>query len=91
MLDAALMLHEDGGTPEEAQAYFERWSLDTPEEAAHGVRFVTGPTWRAYAITYSAGGELCRAWVGDDPSRYVRLLTEHVRVPELLAALSSQP
>jgi hypothetical protein len=91
MLDAAFMIHEDGASPAEAQAYFERWALDTPEEAAHGVRFVSGPTWRAYAITYSAGGELCRSWVDGDPSRFVRLLTEHVRVPELRAAVSSRP
>jgi hypothetical protein len=89
MLDAALLLHEDGGSAEEAKSYFERWHLDTPELAAHGVRFVSDPTWRAYAITYSAGGELCRAWVGDDKARLASLLTEHVRVRDLLAAVSS--
>jgi hypothetical protein len=89
MLDAALLMHEDGGSADEAQAYFERWGLDAPEEAAHGVRFVSGRAWRAYAITYCAGGELCRAWVGGDVSRFVRLLTEHVRVGDLLAGVSS--
>ena len=54
-LDAALMIHEDGASHEEAQAYIERWSLVPPEQAAHSVRFVTDPTWRAYVITYSRG------------------------------------
>ena len=68
------MIHEDGVSPEEAQAYVQRWALRPPEEAAHSVRFVTDPTWRAYVITYSAGRELCHAWVGGDPARFVRLL-----------------
>ena len=57
-----------------------------PEQATHSVRFVTDPTWRAYAITYTAGRELCRAYVGGDPARFRRLLTEHVRIGDLVAA-----
>ncbi len=85
-VDAALMIHEDGATPEEAQRYIERWRLATPDQAAQSVRFVTDPTWRAYTITYSAGEALCRAFVGGDPSHFGRLLTEHVRVGELVPA-----
>jgi hypothetical protein len=40
-------------------------------------------------ITYSAGGDLCREWVAGDPARYARLLTEHMRVSDLLASVSS--
>jgi hypothetical protein len=90
-LDAALMIHEDGASPEEAQAYVQRWGLVTPEHAAHTIRFVTDPTWRAYVINYSAGGELCRNWVGSDPQRFARLLTEHVRVRDVAPAVSSSP
>ena len=50
------------------------------------MRFVSDPTWRAYVITYSAGLELCRAYIGGDPARLRTLLTEHVRVRDLLAA-----
>ena len=82
-LDAALQIHERGVSHEEAQAYIERWNLVPPEQAAHSVRFVTDPTWRAYTITYSAGRELCRAYVGGDPARFRTLLTEHVRVGDL--------
>jgi hypothetical protein len=86
-LDAALMIHSDGASPEEAQAYIERWSLSTPEQAQQSIRFNTDPTWRAYVITYSAGRDLCRAFVAGDPAQFRRLLTEPVRVGELLATL----
>ena len=85
-LDAALLIHEDGASVEEAEAYVRRWSLVSPEDAAHSIRFVVDPTWRAYVINYSAGRELCEAWVGGDPGRFVKLLTEQVRVGELLEA-----
>jgi hypothetical protein len=85
-LDAALMIHEDGASQEEAQAYIERWSLVPPEQAKQSVRFVVDPTWRAYVITYSAGRDLCRAYVAGDPARFRTLLTEHVRIGDLLAA-----
>jgi hypothetical protein len=90
-LDAALMIHEDGASVEEAEAHLRRWGLVTPDQAVQSVRFVTDPTWRAYVITYSAGRKLCHAWVGGDPARFVRLLTDHVRVGDLLTAVSSSP
>jgi hypothetical protein len=83
-LNAALMIFEDGVSHEQAQEYVRRWTLNTPERAAQTVRFVTDPTWRAYTITYSAGRELCSAYVGGDPARFRRLLTEQVRVSELV-------
>jgi hypothetical protein len=87
-LDAALMVHEEGASAEEAEAYIERWNLSTPEQAKHKVSFVTDPTWRAYVITYSAGRDLCRSYVGGDPARFRKLLTEHVRIGDLLASAS---
>src|SRR5581483_9256724 len=48
VLDAALMIHEDGSSDDEVQAYLERWGLVPPEQARHTIRFVTDPTWRAY-------------------------------------------
>jgi hypothetical protein len=85
-LDAALMIHEEGASIEEAEAYVEKWNLVPADQARHSVRFVTDPTWRAYVITYSAGRDLCRAYVDGDPARFRRLLTEHVRIGDLLAA-----
>jgi hypothetical protein len=85
-LDAALMIHEDDASVEEAEGYVRKWSLVSPDEAAHTVRFIVDPTWRAYVVNYSAGRDLCEAWVGGEPDRFVRLLTEQVRVGELLDA-----
>jgi hypothetical protein len=85
-VDAALMIHEEGASAEEAQAYIERWNISTPEQAKHSVRFVTDPTWRAYVITYSAGRDLCRAYTKGDPARFRTLLTEHVRIGSLLSS-----
>jgi hypothetical protein len=85
-VDTALMLHEEGASVEEAAAYTEKWSLVTPEQARHSVRFVTDPTWRAYVITYSAGRDLCRAYIDGDPARLRTLLTEHVRIGDLREA-----
>src|SRR5581483_10918141 len=83
-LDAALMIYEEGASREEAEAHVRRWALSTPEQAAHSVRFVLDPTWRAYVINYSAGRELVHRWVGGDPQRFARLLTERVRVADLV-------
>jgi hypothetical protein len=80
------MLHEEGVGEAAAQAYLERWALEAPEWAAHMVRFVTEPTQRTYVCTYSAGRELCGAYVAGEPERFRRLLTEQVRVRDLLAA-----
>ena len=85
-LNAALMIHEDGATEDEAAEYVAKWSLRPLEQAKRSVSFVTDPTWRAYTITYSAGEELCKRYVGGDPARFRTLLTEHVRIGELLSA-----
>jgi hypothetical protein len=50
------------------------------------IRFVTEPTSRTYVITYAAGRELCGSYVAADPTRFRRLLTEQVRVGELLGS-----
>jgi hypothetical protein len=85
-VNAALMLHDAGASEAEAHAYLERWGLMTPELAAHMIRFFTEPTSRTYIITYPAGRELCRSYVAGHPERFRRLLTEQVRVRDLLEA-----
>ena len=89
-VNAALMLHERGESEAEVQAYLERWGLMSPELAAHMIRFMNAPTSRSYITTYAAGRELCRAYVAGEPERFRRLLTEQVRVRDLLA-LSDAP
>jgi hypothetical protein len=83
--NAALLVHEHGVAVEEAREYIERWGLLSPQRAAKAVEFVTDPTWRAYASTYTDGRRLCRAFVGGDLERFRRLLTEQL-LPRDLAA-----
>lgn len=85
-VNAALMLYDGGASEAEVRAYLERWGLLTPEWADHLLRFFGAPTSRTYIVTYPAGRELCRAYVADDPTRFRRLLTEQVRVRDLLEA-----
>ena len=85
-VNAALMLHDAGASEAEVRTYLERWGLMTPELAAHMIRFFTEPTSRSYITTYPAGRELCRSYVAGEPERFRRLLTEQVRVRDLLEA-----
>jgi hypothetical protein len=85
-VNAALMLHEGGASEAETQAYFMLWALMTPEWAAHMIRFFTEPTTRTYIVTYPAGREFCHSYVAGEPERFRRLLTEQVRVRDLLEA-----
>ena len=82
-VNAALLLHQDGGTEADARDYLQRWGLMPAEYAAHVVRFMTEPTSRTYVMNYSAGRALCRKYVDEDPARFRRLLTEQVRVGDL--------
>ena len=84
IVNAALLLHDEGADDAEAQAYLERWGLMTPKLASHLIRFLRDPTSRTYAITYAAGHELCASFVDAEPEGFRRLLTEQIRVRDLL-------
>ena len=90
-VNAVLLFHDQGAGEAEARAYLERWGLLNPDIAAHVIRFFKAPTSRTYVMTYPAGWELCSAYVGGDPARFRRLLTEQVRVGDLLAARDGGP
>jgi len=85
-VDAGLLIHEDGASVEDALAHVMRWGVMSRSRAEQSVRFVTDPTWRAYVLTYSSGGELARAFHLNEPARFRRLLREQIRVGELVAA-----
>ncbi len=85
-LDAALLLHEEGASVDEVVDFVVRNGATTEERARQSVRFATDPTWRAYSVCYSAGGDLARAYHRNDPTRFARLLREQIRVPELAAS-----
>ena len=82
-MNAALLLHDAGAGEAEVHAYLQRWALRSPELATHLIRFLNEPSSRTYMITYSAGRDLCRAYVAGEPDRFRRLLTEQVRVTDL--------
>jgi len=83
-VNAALMLHDAGAGEAEVHGYLERWGLMTPELAAHLIRFMNEPTSRTYVMNYPAGFDLCASYVAGEPERFRRLLTEQVRVRDLL-------
>lgn len=81
--NAALTLHAEGGSVDDAVAELERWALLPRRRAEQAVRFLTDPTWRAYISTYVEGLPRCRAFVGGDPARFERLLTEQLTPADL--------
>jgi hypothetical protein len=83
-VNAALLLHEGGASEADVHEYLQRWGLLSPTLAEHVLRFFKEPTSRTYILTYQAGRHLCRAYVRDDPARFRRLVTEQVRVRDLL-------
>jgi hypothetical protein len=90
-VNAALMLHDGGAAEIDVQAYLERWGLLSPKLATHLIRFLNEPTSRSYMLTYSAGQELCGSYVAGDADGFRRLLTEQVRVRDLLATQKDGP
>lgn len=83
--NAGLLLHEDGADPDVVVEYVARWGLLPRERAAKTVQFLTDPTWRSYMTCYVEGLPLCRRWVGGDPSRFERLVTEQLTPADLQA------
>jgi hypothetical protein len=84
--NAALTMHQDGGSVDDAIDELERWALLPRRRAEQAVRFLTDPTWRAYISTYVEGLPRCRAFVGGDPARFERLLTEQLTPDDLVPA-----
>lgn len=85
-VNASLLLHERGTHEADVRAYLERWELISPERAAHAIRFYSEHTSRTYVVTYPAGLEATRAYVDGEAERFRRLLTQQVRVRDLLAS-----
>ena len=86
--NVALVLHERGGTEDDAVAYAERWALMPQPRARKLVEFLTDRTWRAYMTCYVEGYPLCRSFVAGDPERFRRLITEQLTPAELTPGTS---
>jgi hypothetical protein len=78
--NAALLLHEQGGDPEEVVQYIMRYGLRTEKEARQSLRFISDPLWRPYVFTYHAGYALLSRWLkrGDRKERFVTLLRDQI-------------
>ncbi|GAB3670577.1 DUF885 domain-containing protein [Saccharopolyspora tripterygii] len=89
--DALLMLHVQGRPEREVIDHLRRWALMPEDRAAHLIRFLRDPLWRAYITTYVEGRRLLGEWLApglegtSSADRYRRLLDEAL-VPELVRA-----
>src|SRR5205823_11317087 len=84
-----LLLHEDGVDRDTAVAYLERWALLPRARAEKAVDFLTDPTWRAYMTCYVEGLPRCRGFVGGDPARFERLISEQFLPDDLTSAATA--
>jgi hypothetical protein len=83
--NTALLLHSQGASEEEAAAYLKRWGLVSDRRVEQALRFMTHPVWRSYNTTYTDGYRICKAFVGGDPARFKRLLTEQLTPADIQA------
>jgi hypothetical protein len=84
--NAAILIHDSGWSPDAGIDYLARWSLTSRARAEKSIEFVMDPTWRAYIFCYTEGLRLCRGFVGGDPARFERLVTEQLLPSQLVAA-----
>ena len=93
-VNAALMLHADGATREEALDYLVRAGRYPRAAAEKRLEFIVQPTWRTVVFVYSEGEALLRRWIdavpeADRPVRFARLLHEQLTPGAILADLRS--
>ncbi len=81
--NAAILLHDRGAPVDDVVAYLERWALLPRNRATKAVSFLTDETWRAYSHCYTEGLRMCRGYVGGEPGRFERLITEQVLPADL--------
>jgi hypothetical protein len=78
--NAALLMHDQGGSIDAAVEYISRYGLLSEAEARKSVEFLTHPLFRSYTYTYSSGRELVRGYLQsrpDQPTGFRALLTEY--------------
>ncbi len=84
--NAAILLHDGGLDEQQVVDYLARWGLSSRVRAEKAVSFLADPTWRAYIFCYVEGVALCRRFVGGDPVRFERLISEQLLPEDLQAA-----
>ncbi len=89
--NAAWRLHAEGADPDVVVDELARWALLPRARAAKAVEFLRHPTWRTYVSCYVEGLPLCRRFVGGDPGRFARLLSEQLTPSELATVAAADP
>jgi hypothetical protein len=76
--NAALLLYREGRPSDEVQDYVERYTLNTPREAAQTMKFIQNPLFRSYIFNYAAGKALLAPLLDgpDTLANFLRLLSE---------------
>ncbi|MGA2802863.1 MAG: DUF885 domain-containing protein [Acidimicrobiales bacterium] len=82
--NAAFRLWEDGADPDAVIDEVARFELTSRARAQKAVEFLLHPIWRSYISCYVEGLALCRAFVGGDPARFARLVTEQLTPRDLI-------
>jgi hypothetical protein len=79
----AWFLNVENRPVEEVVEYGMRWRRLPRDHVEKSIEFLTDPTWRAYAATYTNGRELVERFVDGDRERFRRLLTEQLTPADL--------
>jgi hypothetical protein len=77
------VLAAHGASREELRDWLLEWSLQPPERVEKSLRSLDTRPFRGSPFCYSEGYRLCRAFAGDDPARFKRLLTEQLTPADL--------
>ncbi len=90
--NAALLLHRDGRPPDEVQRYIERYALDTPQEAAHTLKFLQSALFRSYIFNYAMGKALLAPLLegSQATANFGRLLSEPFTPSQVRQWLATQ-
>ena len=87
--NAAFRLWEDGADPDTVIDEVARFELTSRARAQKAVEFLLHPIWRSYISCYVEGLALCRAFVGGDPARFARLVTEQLTPRDLIDEIAA--
>jgi len=83
-VNARILLDEDRMTPDDVRPYLRRWHLESDDYVDRLARNIKDFPWHPYTVSNALARPLCTRWVGRDPGRLRRLLTEQVRTADLL-------
>ena len=79
------LLAEERIARAETRSYARRWLIEPDEVVDKILEFYLDGPWPPYGVCYTAGLALARSFIGGDPARFRRLLSEQL-TPEDLAA-----